>query len=85
MSPEKVMAITPHDLEAMAIRNNLQIQFYSESDCLSSRINYLLAGILFALQDNNLSSPEQATVLDFFDGLLRLKIDLKQKKGVSCG
>jgi len=37
MSSEKAMAITPHDLEAMAT-NTLQAKTYYKSSCLSSQI-----------------------------------------------
>lgn len=55
-----------------------QTRSYNTSDCLSNKIDYLLAGLLFGLQCAHLNSPERATVLDSIDGLLRLKIDLRR-------
>ena len=58
------------------------IESYKQSERLSSAIDQLLAGLLFGLQYPHLSPPERATVLDCLDGLLRLKIDIRQGKGV---
>lgn len=58
------------------------IKSYKQPECLSSTIDQLLAGLLFGLQYPHLSSPERATVLDAIDGLLRLKIDIRQGKEV---
>jgi hypothetical protein len=84
MKIQKAMAITPYDLEAMAI-DYLQYESYTKPEYLSNKIDYLLAGFVFVLQDHTLSSPEQATALIFLDSLLRLKIGFKQAKGVCCG
>ena len=59
--------------------------FYIQQNSLSSTIDQLLAGLVFGLESEHLTPPERATVLDYIDGLLRLRIDLKQSKGVSRG
>ena len=54
----------------------LQKQFYQQPLPLSNKIDELLVALLFSLQIPHLATSEQATVLDYIDGLIRLKIDL---------
>jgi len=85
MSPEKAMATALFVSESMANKNNLQSQIYNRPSYLSSSIDLLLGNLLFALHWPHLNKTEKAMVLDCVDGLSRLKVDLRQDKGVRGG
>jgi hypothetical protein len=53
----------------------LQKKCYQTPMLLSNKIDELLAGLLFCLQNPHLTISEKATVLNCIDGLIRLKID----------
>ncbi len=65
-----------------APRQQHQLRVYNKPERLSSQIDYLLAGFLFLVQGDSLSRPERTTTLNLFEGLLRLKVNLKQDRGV---
>ena len=59
-----------------APKNESQTELYLNSTPDSSKIDELLAGLLFSLQNPNYTSAERAAALDAIDGLIRLKVDL---------
>ena len=60
----------------MALNEALVRKSYQQRSQKSSTINLFLAGLVFTLQVQQLTLPEQASVLGLVDGLIRLKIDL---------
>ncbi len=68
----------------MAPKETLQSQCYRSRLQKSSTINQILASLLFALQNQRLTSSERTAILDSVEGLIRLKIELGLLKGVCC-
>ncbi len=56
-------------------------RLYRRVSLEASKINEILAGLLFGLASVHLTSPEQTTVLNRIDGLVRLKIDYGLLRG----
>jgi len=48
---------------------------YHRASCSTSKINDILARLLFSLESRFLTSLERAIVLDRIEGLIRLRID----------
>ncbi len=67
-----------------APKNESQSELYRNITPESSKIDELLAGLLFSLQNPNYTLAERALALDAIDGLIRLKADLGLIRRIAC-
>lgn len=76
MRPEKKRATA-----STVAQKNSATRVYGGISRRASRINDVLAALLFSLQSPYCGGADRATVLDAIEGLVRLKIDTGLLKG----
>lgn len=69
-------------VDAAAQRNSTTRQYHRVSRH-ASRINDVLAELLFRLQEPSIGAAERKTTIEAIDGLIRLKIDAHFLRGGS--
>jgi hypothetical protein len=84
MRPQKAMATACDSAQTVANRKHSRTTSYFKPEYLSNKIDLLLGNLLLALQCFR-PSLERTAVLYAIDGLLRLKIEIRQRDGVRCG